>query len=275
MESDPTVKMTIFENGEEVRTEEIPIGERGNYLIYLGGTTIPYIWQGEERIEYSGSEGKHSVNGRVYGVDLAKTPFDEIDEPEEVKGVSIKSEHFKYLPHFPNLLTVSLAEADVNQMHYLEGLSKVIVLDFGEKEALTDEGLSHVRNLTEVTAFNLLGTQITDEGLAYLSNMKKMETLWLQDTLITGSGLVHLKEMKNLSMLGLVGSDVKDSDLAHLTHLKNLAALSLPRTPVSDEAVKHLIKLAKLEYLDIRSTKISEEGVKRLKEALPGCKINC
>ncbi|MBD3287003.1 hypothetical protein GF359_10160 [candidate division WOR-3 bacterium] len=274
MQSDqPSTKVTILENGEEVRTEEIQKKEQGNHLIYLGGTTIPYVWQGEERIEYEGKEGTHMVNGKVYGVELAKVPFEEITSPEDVKGVAIKSEHFKYLPHFPNLLTVSLVEVDPNQMHYLAELSKVIVLDFGMKGDLTDEGLSHLISLTEVRAFNLLKTPITDTGLAHLSNMKKLETLWLQGTNITGAGLVHLTGIENLSTLGLGDTDIQDSDLAYLKDLQNISALSLINTPLTDEAVEHLIELKKLEYLDIRSTNISEKGIQKLKYILPGCKI--
>ena len=221
----------------------------GEEFMYLSRCRFPYLWQGEKRIEYEEQEGFHTVNGKVYGVDLDKVDIESVTDPDDILGVDLSGKHLQYLSNFPALLALAAHDVEGNQMTHLAEASRLRSLDLGLNRGVTDEGLSHVAGLSDLRWINLLKTPITDAGLAHLAGLVKLSILWLSDTRITGAGLKHLAGLKGLEQLGLAGTEVSDSELPLLACLTNL------------------------KYLDIRSTKISEEGVRELRKALPGCEI--
>jgi hypothetical protein len=223
---------------------------QGEEFMYLGRCRFPYLWQGEKRVEYEEHEGFHTVNGKVYGVDLDKVDIESITDPADILGVDLSGEHLQHLSNFPGVLALAAHDVEGNQMMHLADASRLRSLDLGLNRGVTDEGLSHVAGLSDLRWINLLKTPITDAGLAHLAGLVKLSILWVSDTRITGAGLKHLAGLGGLEQLGLAGTEVSDSDLALLTSLTNL------------------------KYLDIRSTKISESGVRELQAALPGCDIS-
>lgn len=60
----------------------------------------------------------------------------------------------------------------------------------------------------------------------------------------------------------------------HLKRLGALRSLSLEGTAVGDEQLPLLAELTQLEVLNLRDTFATDEGVARLKEQLPGCRID-
>jgi hypothetical protein len=242
-------QVTIVTEGKEEERDLSGLLE-GEEFIYLGRCRVPYLWQGEERIEYEEQGGFHTVNGKVYGVDLDKVDIESITDPADILGVDLSGEHLRYLSNFPGVLALAAHYVEQNQMMHLAEASRLKSLDLGLNRGVTDEGLSHVAGLSDLRWINLLKTPITDAGLAHLAGLVKLSILWLSDTRITGAGLKHLAGLGGLEQLGLAGTGVSDSELPLLASLTNL------------------------KYLDIRSTKISEEGVRELKKSLPGCKIS-
>ena len=57
---------------------------------------------------------------------------------------------------------------------------------------VTDDGLAHLKGLTNLTLLNLHGTHVTSAGLAHLRPLTKLSKLDLSSTNVTDDGLPHL-----------------------------------------------------------------------------------
>jgi serine/threonine protein kinase/Leucine-rich repeat (LRR) protein len=58
--------------------------------------------------------------------------------------------------------------------------------------AITDKGLSHLKNLSELRQLDLSETKITDAGLPHLQNLKALQTLDVRKTKVTPAGIQAL-----------------------------------------------------------------------------------
>lgn len=147
----------------------------------------------------------------------------------------------------------SLMSADeksaITAIETIGGTVRVIAQDSDNKEAafhlsgkeLTDDGLTNLNEVGNLTWLNLRGTKITDAGLAHLSGLKSLTKLHLELTTVTDAGLVHLNDLENLEYLNLYGTKVTDAGLEHLKGLKKLKRLYLWQTEVSKEGAEALI----------------------------------
>ena len=109
----------------------------------------------------------------------------------------------------------------------------------------------HVKGLTNLQLL-FLPDQITDAGMEHLKNLTNVTNLGLEGTQVTDAGLEHLKGLTNLSfLLGLSGTKITDAGLEHLKGLKKLKYVSLQNTKVSQEGVDKLKKAlpkCKIDY---------------------------
>lgn len=74
--------------------------------------------------------------------------------------------------------------------------------------AVTDQGLSHLKELGEIVSLSLWASQVTDRGLSHLQSLTKLYHLDLTGTPITDEGLVHLQGLTKLQALDLRGTHV-------------------------------------------------------------------
>ncbi|HUG92820.1 MAG TPA: protein translocase subunit SecD [Planctomycetaceae bacterium] len=97
----------------------------------------------------------------------------------------------------------------------------------------SDNDLTHLRDLAEVTDLDLSGTNVEGPGLANLQGMKRLERLDLRNTPLGDKGLEELAdlsdELLNLRIVYLADTNVTDDGLAELASLKNLKQLFLNR----------------------------------------------
>ena len=134
----------------------------------------------------------------------------------------------------------------------IKGISGLQFLDLFEacdEGDVSDEGLAHIRGLTELR-YLALGPGISDKGLAD----------WLL--------LTELRELRLDS-----ARDVTDAGLQHLTKLNKLQSLSLQYTDVAGAGLDHLAGLKKLKELNLDGTPVTKEAVAAIQKALPKCKI--
>ena len=140
------------------------------------------------------------------------------------------------------------------------------VLDYN----LDDARLAHIARMYQLEELRLHGDKrrITDAGLSHVKDLINLSYLRLTETDISDAGLTHLRGLDNLETLILMSTRVSDAGLVHLKGLKNLQELDLAFTNVTDTGLKHLEGLASLRSLDLRYTTATEAVVDRLRRAL-------
>ncbi|WP_298868465.1 hypothetical protein [uncultured Gimesia sp.] len=58
---------------------------------------------------------------------------------------------------------------------------------------ISDVGLVHLKELTNLTTLELSGTKISDAGLVHLKGLTRLTLLWLFETKVTKEGVMKLK----------------------------------------------------------------------------------
>ena len=84
------------------------------------------------------------------------------------------------------------AQTDLGLKYYLAALKTPAALHFPNWR-VTDKGMVHLKNLTNLQRLNLNGTKITDEGLIHLKKLANLQTLFLSRTNITDAGVADLQ----------------------------------------------------------------------------------
>jgi hypothetical protein len=155
---------------------------------------------------------------------------------------------------------------------HLKDFTQLQALDLGETK-VTDAGLVYLKGLTDLNSLDLPGTKVTDAGLENLAGMTKLMVLNLMGTGVTDAGFVHFKGLTILNSLYLEGTNVADAGLAQLIGLPNLGLLDLDGTLVTDAGVVHLKRLTNFGWLSLRRTQVTDAGVKEIQAALPNRRI--
>jgi len=102
-------------------------------------------------------------------------------------------------------LSLSLAHrpADTFGDADLAGLAQCRTLQWLQigPRSYSDEGMKHLRNLTEMERLGIGGPMLTDEGLAHLTRMKKLNHLSILDGQFTEKAHTYLEQLPALSNL--------------------------------------------------------------------------
>ena len=153
---------------------------------------------------------------------------------------------------------------------------------------ITDSGLKHISNLTELRILSLWETRgVSDAGLVHLAELTKLQTLNLYRCGITDAGLVHLRRMTDLDSLiarpdqghrtGLIAPrwDVQAQEafyanglhgLTHIGHLRSLQELYAYDTesPTPCDGLAQLAGLKGLRVLDLGDSLCSQTGLTQI-----------
>ncbi len=129
---------------------------------------------------------------------------------------------------------------------------------------LTDAGMVHLRNLTQLrhlslgvnTAQGSVGSKITGKSLAAIAGAKRLQILQLQGIPLVDADLAILEGLSDLRILTIESPDVTDAGLAHLAGLAELRDLGLQGTRVTAEGIKHLRGLTRLHKLNLALTRV-------------------
>jgi serine/threonine-protein kinase len=130
---------------------------------------------------------------------------------------------------------------------------------------VTDAGLARFKDLSKLTELHASGTNLGDNGLAPLRTATKLETLVLTGTRTDDAGAAVFKAMPDLQVLSLTSTRVGDEGLANLAGLKKLRQLDLEVTDVTDAGLKHLKEVAELQSLNVARTQVRGPGLAELK----------
>ena len=136
----------------------------------------------------------------------------------------------------PNWLVDRLPKRSARLFHRAESV--------GLGPSGTDADLAECGKLSSLQMLLIdQGAVVTDEGLAHLKGLSQLHVLNVGGTRVTDAGLVHLKGLTQLWDLSLSGTQVTDAGLVHLKGLTQLRYLALSRTRVTDAGVVELQKV--------------------------------
>lgn len=158
------------------------------------------------------------------------------------------------------------------QLEPIGRLRNLTVLKLGSCPAITDAGLKHLCELTNLVELDIEDSQITDEGLQNLVGLKNLSMVVLTHTRVTGTGFRHLRGLTKLQGLTLASMPLNDAGLAEIGQLTTLTYLNVADSPIGDTAIAKLKNLNQLQVLFLRGTKISSEGINIL-HSLPKLRL--
>lgn len=133
---------------------------------------------------------------------------------------------------------------------------------------ITNAGLNHLRHLTKLEELDLEGTLVTDAGLAALAPLADLETLGLSGSRITDAGMPQLGKLSKLRYLRLLDTKVTGSGFVHLQGLADLRVIVLHGSPITDEGLRHLAAIPSLTHIYVSDSEITDAGLASL-EKLP------
>lgn len=116
----------------------------------------------------------------------------------------------------------------------------------------TDASLARLATLgANLRWLDLGGTAITDDGLTHLTALPNLTRLHLPRTAVTDAGLPALAGLQELELLNLYGTTVTDAGLPSLAKLPRLRQLYLWQTQVTPDAAKAFAE-ARVDVAQIR-----------------------
>ncbi|MFO0901704.1 MAG: hypothetical protein U0939_01820 [Pirellulales bacterium] len=170
------------------------------------------------------------------------------DSPDRVIGVALRGD--------------SATDANLAILGRLRELQIVIVAP-SKASAVTDAGLRHLANLSNLEYLSLGGTSVTDAGLELAANWPHLRRLELSGA-ITDAGLPHLVQLAELEQLRVWPAKITNEGLAVISQMRCLRFLDLNATHIDDAGLPHLQSLTSLEILDLRRTAVTGAGLEHL-----------
>jgi internalin A len=134
------------------------------------------------------------------------------------------------------------------------------------QSGITDKGMIHLRNLTELRSLSLWNTQVTDVGAAHLAGLTKLEALRLSLTQVGDRGLIHLRRLSKLRSLEL-GDDrgpITDAGLAMLADMNELRVLIIRDSQVTATGLGHLRGMRHLRVLRLENSVLDDATLEQL-----------
>lgn len=144
-----------------------------------------------------------------------------------------------------------------------------------------NRGLASVKDMTQLRSLTFSNCQgITDEGVAHFTDLTNLTNLKLyredslygrdpMEELVTDAGLDHLTGLVRLEHLNLMGQKITDVGLERLKGLTNLKRLFLSGEGITDAGLEHLNGLTQLQWLHLFETKVTPTRLAVLKSKLP------
>ncbi len=204
--------------------------------------------------------------------------IDEISSQVEANGGFVWSENPDWMARCPDFIKRRITIfkritdlrtpiADDEFLSQLSSCDKLRKLSLAEHAApcdVTDEGLRHLQNLTNLEFVAIHAPGVTDKGLQYFSNMHELEWLDLRFCELRGTGFQYLREMQKLQFLQLQNTPTVDDHLDQLIDCRKLAYLYLDHTLLTDRGLSQLSAMHWIRILSLEGTQVSDRGLRHL-----------
>lgn len=152
---------------------------------------------------------------------------------------------------------------------------------FHPGKAFTGAGLAHLATLPNLERLTVAGSlSFNDDGMAAVATLTGLKEFRSWHAGQTNEGVKKLKALKNLKSLYLgqrltykLPACPTDETISLLVELKSLESLQLDEARLSLSALRHLKQLPSLKVLKLGGVEIPKADIDRLRQELPGTKI--
>ncbi len=168
-------------------------------------------------------------------------------------------------------LARNTAVTDAGMAHFKDCTNLTVLYLY--RTPVTDAGLTHLQNCKALEQVSLGETKVTDAGMATFKDHTRLTGLFLNGTRVTDAGLMNFKNCREFRSLDLSNPQLTDAGLAEFKGCKMLTSLSIYGTQVTDVGLDTINDCKGLTDLDVRKTKVTEKRAKELHAAVPGCKV--
>lgn len=217
---------------------------------------------GVVRVIADGVQSEHPKDGKLPEGPL-KVTLVNLVEPGKMNKLT--NEGVKHLEGLKSLNVLIMHPVGVDDFSFLKGMESLETFHC----EFTDDGLSHLKNLTSIKDLSIGGffgnPKITDVGLAHLENLKNLERLDLAGVALTDAGLKYIAKHNKLQSLSLFRTPISDAGLQHLKGLTELRRLNLEATQVTGSGLEHLNELPKLTSLSLAGSKVADTTLAQVK----------
>src|SRR5439155_7722414 len=133
------------------------------------------------------------------------------------------------LAALPRLENISLAYTKVTDLglEYLAPLRRVKVLDLYYAEYVSDLGVAHLKQWTDLEHLNLRGTKVTSSVFEHVSRMTKLRSLDVGHSRVNDDLFELLESLDHLERLSFGGNKMSGAALPLLKSLPALRSLSV------------------------------------------------
>lgn len=286
--------LVITEEGRYVREIDISTWQPGENFVNLfidKGSYQPYLWQGEDSLDYRVTYDSLYVFGKLVGLNLAWMEPAEISNRDQIQYLSIAPDRLSALQDFPNLVAVEIGSAPDDELELdLSPLSDVKNLRalFLLKGEITDEAMEVISGLSELRVLDLkIAFMPEGGGLAPLKRLSKLHTLILphyplEEEVLSLSGLKNLKHLTSyytvidtefvelfntlprLQELTVIQAEIADPILAYFAETNQLEALNLPNAGIYGDKIAYIGRMTNLTALDLSGTEVADDDMAHL-----------
>ena len=148
-----------------------------------------------------------------------------------------------------------LEEADLKHLHKLH---RVVSVNLGECDGISNKGLAVLRGLDFLVELNL-------DRLGRYRHLRFGGV----PAPLTDACLVHVQTLPRLEVLTLSGNLITDNGLSRITGMTSLKTLDLSVTEVTDVGLDHLARMKSLKVVNLGATRVTKQGIAQLQMARP------
>ncbi len=180
----------------------------------------------------------------------------------DLAGLELNDQHMQSLASLKDLC-LDNTRAGVESIRTLTSLTS-LYMNFCKQ--MDDDTLNVVaKNMPNLRRLQLYGTDITDDGVSHLQQLSNLKFLLLSGVHLTDVCVMYLSSFTQLQDLCIINAPQISGDyMEESLECMKLKTINLEFTSCTDESLQALTKFTELEDIRIGGTQITDEGVKKI-----------
>ena len=178
-----------------------------------------------------------------------------------VHGLSLDKAGMAALASLPHvkMLAFDVPQLPSDAFAPLAKLQSIEQLSLNNAESFDDQAAAFVSKLRSLQQLGLFNAKLTNDGLAHFSQLTNLRGIMIGTGRFTDKGLAHLTNLRNLTMLGLSADlDVGDEGINYLAGMTQMTHLDLPGKRITDDGLVALASMTHLNSLNLEKSQFED-----------------